>query len=365
MLSVVLYSMRGGVETYTLQLANALSSIARVAYAIDANKLALVDGYIDKRVTLLEYKRPRRRELLGVVEMKRLAGEIKRFKPDAFHLQGDGVWESVLLRFLTTVPVINTVHDPIKHVDQRTFLNNWTMKDAVGKSCGWVVHSEGLKKIFIERNQVGRERVLVHPHGVYDFYANYAQASSDKEKFILFFGRLRANKGADLFLEAFDKVKDQIPGWRVVVAGRGSFANSKLYEKNRHRITFHNHYVSDAEAADLFSKAGITVLPYRHGSQSGVLALAAAFACPVLATSVGNIPEILTDRQHALLVEPGNIGALANGLVEIATNDKLRITLGNNLGILAHSEWSWKEIAEKTLQFYTQCIEKDVYDWTN
>lgn len=356
MISVVLFSVRGGIETYTLQLANALAPIARVAYAIDTNKKKQVHNLIDQRVTLLEYRRPRLREPWGIIEIRRLAQEIKKFKPDLFHLQGDGVWESVLLRFLTNIPTVNTVHDPIKHIDQRTYLNNWTMKDAIKRSKGWVVHSDGLKKVLVERNKISEETILVHPHGVYDFYCNFAQPSSNKEKYILFFGELRVNKGLDLFLEAFEKVKDQIPEWRVMIAGRGRLANNKSLEKVADRIKLHNRYITDAEAADLFSKAGMTILPYRHGSQSGVLALAAAFACPVLATRVGNIPEMLVDKKHALLVEPENVVELANGLVGIATDDSLRALLGDNLDKLARNEWSWTKIAKKTLQFYRQFI---------
>lgn len=97
-------------------------------------------------------------------------------------------------------------------------------------------------------------------------------------------------------------------------------------------------------------------MPYRHGTQSAVLALAAAFACPVLATRVGNIPEMLVNKQHALLVDPEDIHALANGLLEIATNDELRADLGDNLAEHARANWSWEEIAEKTVRFYRQCL---------
>ena len=356
MLSVVLFSMRGGVETYTLQLANALSSIARVGYVIDFNKRRQLAKGIDRRVVLLEYKRPRRRELLGVFEIKRIAREIEQFKPDLLHLQGDGVWEGILLRFLANIPVVNTVHDPIKHVDQRTWLNNWTMRDAIKRSCGYVVHGEELKKIFVEKNKINDAKILVHPHGVYNYYCNYCVPSRNRKKNLLFFGALRKNKGVDLFLEAFVRVKDEIPDWNVVVAGLGSLEQNVFFEANQERITSYNRYITDAEAAYFFASAGVVVLPYRHGSQSGVLALAAAFDCPVLATRVGNIPEMLRSRRDALLVEPSSVEALAGGVLEITKNDQLRMTLGENLGKLARSEWSWDDIAAKTLQFYRECI---------
>jgi glycosyltransferase involved in cell wall biosynthesis len=381
MLSVVFFSMRGGVETYTLQLVNALAPFGRVAYAIDSETKEQFGDSIDSSVTLLEYRRPRLREISGFSEMRSLARRIKQFAPNIFHLQGDGLWESFLLRNLCdTMPVVNTVHDPVKHIDQRTFLNNWTMKDAISRSAGWVVHSPALKRIFLEKNRVNEEQVLVHPHGVYDYYLKYAEPSKEREKYILFFGALRFNKGADLLLEAFSAIQDRIPGWRIIFAGRAplekkiypfflsnsrSAAKQKLiskllfsYSQVSDRIEFRNRFISDREAGSLFSKAGVVVLPYRHGSQSGVLALAAAFGCPVLATKVGNIPELLIDGRHAQLVEPDNVMALSEALVTILANKDQRESLGENLNRLAVNEWAWSKIAEKTIEFYKEILQK-------
>lgn len=359
MKSVVLFSVNGvGIQMYTLQLANALAPFARVTYAIDIRNYETRYDAIDPRITLLKYRHPRLREIGGVAEFHRLAKEIRKIQPDIFHLQGDGAWESLFLRFLAGIKIVNTVHDPIKHIDQRTYINNWTMKDAVKRASGWVLHSEGLKKVFIERNRVNKENILIHPLGIYEYYCRYATPPSKRENSILFFGKPRVNKGLDILLEAFERVADQIPDWKIIMAGpgyEGHLQNSLLLKKND-RYIVHNRYISDAGASDLFSKSGIVVLPYRHGSQSAILAMAAAFSCPVLATRVGNIPEILTDNIHALLVEPENTEELSCKLLELATNEALRARLGKNLHTLAQHEWSWEQVAEKTLRFYQKII---------
>ena len=365
MLSIVLYSVKGGIETYTLQLANALAPIARVAYAVDRQKKRQILNQVSPKVTLIEFDRPRLREIWGVCNLYYLSRKIIEFKPDILHLQGDGVWESLLLRFLKHIPIINTVHDPIKHIDQRTYLNNWTMKDAINRSRGWVLHGQILKKIFLKKHKVSRDRILVHPHGVYDFYLNFASRSQEKRKYILFFGALRINKGPDLLLAAFDQIKNQVPGWKIVIAGHGDISKINFNQNNKNRVIILNRYIDDAEAASLFSKAGVVALPYRHGSQSGVLSLAAAFYSPVVVTKVGNIPEILKDREHALIIRPGDIAQLADALLEIIKNDSLRSALGSNLGELGRLDWAWKRIAKKTLKFYEDCILKESYDRSN
>ena len=61
------------------------------------------------------------------------------------------------------------------------------------------------------------------------------------------------------------------------------------------------------------------------------LALVAPSVCPEA------IPEIVRDGQEALLVEPGNVGALAGALARIADDDALRDRLAASALIRADS----------------------------
>lgn len=351
MLSVHLHA-GPGLDDYTLHLANALSQIAQVSCSLSAETLARYAGALAPQITPLVFKRPRRRQLWGLTEMEHLARQIRALKPQVVHLQNDGFWESFLLAGLGSLPLVNTVHDPLKHSDQRTLVNRVSQALAIRRACGWVVHSENLRKILVERFRVDPAWVLVHPHGVLDYYTRFSPAAVQREPFILFFGELRWNKGCDLLLRAFETL--DLPGWRLVVAGKGSGLEAEAVRVARlgSRLDFRWRFIPDPEVADLFSRAGLVALPYRHGSQSGVLALAAAFGAPVLATRVGSLPELLPDRQQVLWVEPENESALRQGLSLLVFDQALRSQLGQNLQNLALTEWSWAAIAQLTLRFY-------------
>jgi glycosyltransferase involved in cell wall biosynthesis len=359
MISVVLLS-GPGLDDYTLHLANALSNFSHVAYCVDANQYARFGAALDTRVTPLVFRRPRRREMWGFEEMRRLARAIRAFQPNVFHLQGDGVWESVLLRMLGSLPLINTVHDPIKHIDQRNWLNNTLQWDAVRRACGWVVHSPNLKDIFIQRFHVDPDRVLVHPHGISDYYTRFAPPDARHEENILFFGELRHNKGGDILLRAFEALDSQLPGWHVIVAGRGNGLDDEhaLIARLDSRLDYRPRFIPDAELAALFSRAGIVALPYRHGSHSGVLTIAAAFSCPVLVTRSGNFPELVQHGKQAFFVEPENETDLRQGLLTLAQDEALRIELGCGLNELAQTAWNWKSIAECSAAFYERVLER-------
>ena len=57
------------------------------------------------------------------------------------------------------------------------------------------------------------------------------------------------------------------------------------------RFIVHNEYVSDEKRAELFRRASVVVLPYIEASQSGIIPIAYRFGKPVVATTVGGLPE--------------------------------------------------------------------------
>jgi glycosyltransferase involved in cell wall biosynthesis len=357
MLSIVIHAAPS-FDDYTLHFANALSAYARVAYVIDVKQRDRFGNALSNAITPIAFHRPRRRDPWGLWEMDKVSRLIRQFTPDVFHLQNFGLWESVLLRMVGTMSVISTIHDPILHIDYRNYINEFLLRDAVHRADGWVVHSQGLKQVLLNQYSMNSDRILVHPLGIHDYYCRYFPTAVQREKYILFFGELRVNKGFDLLVNAFNSIKDQLDDWNIVLAGKKPI--KKELEASIFRLgdraVYLNRYITDAEVANLFSHAGVVALPYRHGSQSAVLGIAAAFGCPVLATPVGNMAEIMEDGKHALFVEPDNEEALAKGLLRLAGDDKLRSRLGKNLKELAQAEWSWDKIARQTVDFYEKII---------
>lgn len=357
MLSVVIHAAPS-FDDYTFHFVNALSSYARVGYVIDVEQRKRFGTTLSSSVIPITFNRPRRRNPMGLWEMYNVSRAIQRFDPDIFHLQNYGLWESVLLRMIGNIPIINTVHDPIQHIDYRNPVNINLASDAVYRAKGWVIHSEGLKQVFLNQYAVDSKRTLVHPLGIHDYYCRFASTDIKREKYILFFGEPRINKGFDLLVSAFSLIENRLKDWNIILAGRGSIQNDweTRIQRLGNRCSSLNRHITDAEVAGLFSRAGIVALPYRHGSQSAVLGIAAAFGCPVLATPVGNMAEIMENGKHVLFVEPDSEQALAEGLLRLASDEELRVRLGKNLGELARSEWSWEKIAKATVDFYSRFL---------
>ena len=68
-------------------------------------------------------------------------------------------------------------------------------------------------------------------------------------------------------------------------------------------VRFDFRFIPDAEIATYFAAADVVLAPYRIEAQSGVALTAFHFARPVIATTVGGLPEIV-DGRNGMLVPP-------------------------------------------------------------
>ena len=134
---------------------------------------------------------------------------------------------------------------------------------------------------------------------------------------ILFFGNVRTYKGLEDLIAAMPHVCERLDA-TLVVAGT-FFKQLSRFESQAASlgvsgsVRFFPHYVNNEDVPGLFALADVVALPYRSGSQSGVIAQAALTRTPVVATTVGGLPEALGDR--GVLVPPRDPVRLADGLV--------------------------------------------------
>ena len=93
-------------------------------------------------------------------------------------------------------------------------------------------------------------------------------------------------------------------------------------------VRFVERFVTEGEAAALFRRADLAVLPYREIEQSGVLFTALGFAVPLVLTDVGGFPEVAA-AGAAELVAPGDAAALHDALVGLLEDPARRATPGD------------------------------------
>jgi glycosyltransferase involved in cell wall biosynthesis len=169
-------------------------------------------------------------------------------------------------------------------------------------------------------------------------------------------GMIRPDKGQLFLVEAARLVLTQRPDARFVIVGQGT-GFRKLGEKVRNAISrarlagkiFIVGYRWDTP--DIFAACDMVAIASLHTEASPIV-LREAFASgrPVIATTVGDIPEIIEHRQNGLLVQPGDSNALASAILEFLSNEQLAAQCGANGLRYAREHFSFDTMMESKLR---------------
>ncbi len=180
------------------------------------------------------------------------------------------------------------------------------------------------------------------------------------ELLVLFVGRLVEKKGANYLVEAFAKVARQVPKARLVIVGTGPMESGlKAQAKTLglgDRIVFEGE-ISNSNLPAYYSAADVFVLPSvvdRHGDREGQgVVYLEAMACkiPVIGTKTGGIPDVV-NPDVGILVEEKDSSQLAEAIVRLLKNSKLRKSMGEKAYKHVHSHFTWSYIAGKYVDIF-------------
>lgn len=139
---------------------------------------------------------------------------------------------------------------------------------------------------------------------------------------VLFLGRLGKRKGVDDLILAFKKVVRSVPHAKLLLGGDGPIEEYKV-KISELGLTDNIEcigWVAGEHKVNLLNVSDVYVLPsYNEGFPMGVLE-AMSSGVAVVSSTAGGIPDAITNKEEGLLIEPGDIDALAEALVEIITN---------------------------------------------
>jgi glycosyltransferase involved in cell wall biosynthesis len=157
-------------------------------------------------------------------------------------------------------------------------------------------------------------------------------------RLVLGVGRLVADKGFDL---AAESMRSRTDGAMLVLAGEGPFAARIRQALGAERVRFLGSLPRE-RLADAYRACDVMVLPSSREGWPNVVAEALASGLPVVASSVGGIPEILQDREVGELVAPGDVAALG-----AAIDRFLRQPVNPAKPRLLAARYSWRETIEE------------------
>jgi glycosyltransferase involved in cell wall biosynthesis len=155
---------------------------------------------------------------------------------------------------------------------------------------------------------------------------------------ILFVGRLIESKGLNVLLPAFEKVKHRFPLAQLFIIGEGPLKQDLFRRATNLGIAASVHILGpilNYKLPPYFRAARVTVAPSistrRSIEQVGMVNIQ-SMACgtPVVSTYSGSIPEYVIDGKTGILVPENDVPALAEAIIRLLTDERLRRQLAHN-----------------------------------
>lgn len=140
--------------------------------------------------------------------------------------------------------------------------------------------------------------------------------TSEKEDYVLFFGRYSYEKGIGTLL----KVVDELPNVQFVFAGNGPLAD----EVNRRKNITNKGFLSGSELQQTIASAKFTVIPSECFENCPFTVMESQmYGTPVLGANIGGIPELIQVGRTGELFESGNVGDLEKKIQRLWEDKKL------------------------------------------
>jgi glycosyltransferase involved in cell wall biosynthesis len=346
---------------YTIQLATALSKKEAVMLMLPNRVLKEELDNSDENIKLCLFKYPKHNYYPTLLSTAfRIIKEIKTFDPDVIHSIVLNPLLCLVLPFFKKYPLVTTFHDVKLHVGEEKLLYRFIFYYARKYSDQIIVHGEKLKEQMIKEYNIPIEKVNAIPigeHEVAPFKKYEREDLKEDENMILFFGRIWEYKGLEYLIKAEPLITKEVPDAKIIIAGTGE--DFKKYENmmiNRNKFIVYNYHIPYKEGAELFQRCSVVVLPYIEASQSGVVPTAYGFKKPVIVTDLGSIPEIVDDGVTGFIVPPRDPEALADAIIELLKDEKIRRQMGENAYKKLKRDLSWDKIMEKTIEVYEKAI---------
>ena len=271
----------------------------------------------------------------------------------------------LLILKLFGIRIIWTVHNIVSHEAKFPSLELFFNQLIAWLCDKIIVHSPSAKNEVINMYKARKFLIEIITHGnyigCYENVISKLQARKQlqlntKDTVFLYFGKIRPYKGMPELIGAFKKLNCK----KVKLLMVGKPLNDKVAAdilnrcKQIENINTIFEFIPDDEIQIYMNAADIVVLPYRDILTSGAAILAISFGKPVIAPSIGCIPDVL-DSEGSFLYKPSEREDLLKAMKQAFNADLKK--MGKHNFKLA-KQLQWEEIAKKTYYVYQKSLKR-------
>jgi len=378
---------RGGIETYTLELARALGSEGHMVHIIAQNKGGLLPECTAKGITIhlidfAEHPFPGywmmdrfipiddlRFSMAAAKKIRDLTDSLKIDIVEATDYFRTGFWYALDRK----TPFLLRLHgwffnrqdgriNPLGSLSLRERLL-WQMQQMTIKRVDVIsVVSSDFANFASEIWKINNEKFRIILNAV-DVLKFSSDDSFTKDMSVLFVGRLIKNKGILTLADAIPKILDYCPQAKFVFAGKdmflkevGCMAREYISKKApAAQIVFLGEVTPD-ELVAYYRKSSVAVFPSFYESSGLACLEAMACRCAIVASDVGGIKDMITHEKQGLLVPPGKPQELGGAVVRFFQDAALRESCAENAVQKVIKEFNYDNLVKNTLAVYEEAI---------
>lgn len=304
---------------------------------------------------------------------------VKSGSLDVFEME-ESVGCSFAISRLKLLPVVVRLHGPWflngasgnpdygSFQDRRREQREWS-----GIGDAQVVTSPSTAVLQAVRNRYGLKlsgsRVIPNPLQAAAEKDAWNIASCRKDT-LLFVGHIDNRKGIDLLLRAFAELAARNSQLRLTVVGPDKgikesrkqlysvdeFIRTYIPEAVRSRIELLGP-VRHSDIAALRTKCFATIIPSRYEIMPYSVLEAMSVGCPLIATAVGGIPELIKDDRNGILIPSENLGAMTAACQKLLDDHALAARLGRQAWRDCDDLYNPANIARQTIAAYQEAID--------
>ncbi len=291
-------------------------------------------------------------------EYKKVRSLLNQIKPDIIHAQGRQI--EALYALYSKYLTVLTSHGEIRNellsykVNLR-FLRSLLLEYLVNKKMKWAIGVSPSCVADLKRF-LPQDKVFLIDNAI-DF-AFFKNNDLIYNKYFLFVGSLTERKGAFKVVQLLE----QFPSFSVKMAFQskevGYLAKIKRYVKEKgfeDRVEFLGN-VSSIELTEQMRKCYCVCLPSDFESFGMSLAECQAVGKPVVASNVGGIPYVISDKKTGLLFNLDKTDDFTKNVSFLVNNPKSAMKMGKYAKKIAFERWHPISVAKETIEVYHKII---------
>lgn len=282
---------------------------------------------------------------------------LKSLKPDIIHTHLGGLsYVFLTAKILKTKKIIHTIHSPKEYVDNRIKKFHYF---AFKKGVIPVTVSNNIREIM--KKNIGNFKYQTVYNGIDCKKIKVKSKKSInnllKNKFVFVnVANLHQIKNHNLLISAFSAVTKINKRCFLMIIGDGVLKNEIINQIDRLNIKKYCRIISDCQNPEKYLRiSDCFVLTSKSEGLPISILEAMRERVPVIATNVGGIPEIITDKKNGFLIPSNNVKELTKLMEKISTMSKVdRQKISRNGYQTLREKFSLKNMIESYYKLYTK-----------